>query len=109
MSKMNNENDAGKRLSMRNAKQTLATRSAGFVVVLVLLLTLLTAYTLAQVRDLSQESEEPGNLTIPLKEIVTEVKHHQLEQHLALDRIFRISFREDGNEGGMSSTRSSSR
>jgi len=100
MSKMNNENDAGKRLSMRNAKQTLATRSAGFVVVLVLLLTLLTAYTLAQVRDLSQESEEPGNLTIPLKEIVTEVKHHQLEQHLALDRIFRISFREDGNEGG---------
>jgi len=99
VSKMKDKTEAGKKSAADRESHVLVVRIVGFVVVLILLLSILAGYTLSHLGSIDDETEEFSVIEIPLRKVVKGVQEHQLEQHLILERIFRISFQEtDENE-----------
>ncbi len=98
MREMNAKEDSREDVTGTPGREDFSRPLLGFVIALVLLSSVFTGWIIFRLGDLDEDSGNERELSQSLEMLIAEVREHQVQQHLALEKVCRINFEEPGEE-----------
>lgn len=76
---------------------TIARKISGLASVLILFILIIVVYSIASLKKIRADLQEISELDVPLTEISNAIEIHQLEQHIALDKLLELQEKNSAN------------